>query len=66
MLVEGSKIVLYLNENNLNVNYARSNFIHFNNSIDVKVSLNNYVVSETNHMTFLGWIIGGRWTGKNI
>lgn len=54
MLVERSKIVLYLNENNLNVNYGKSNFIHFNNFIDVKASLNNYVLSETNHMTFLG------------
>lgn len=43
----------YFNENNLNVNYVKSNCIHFKSSINEKDSLNcllnKYVVSETNH-----------------
>lgn len=54
MFVEGCEIVQYFHQTNLNINYEKSNAIHFKNSIhenfSVNCLLNNKVVSETKNI----------------
>lgn len=61
MLLDGTKTVQYYSENNLDVNYEKSNIIHFHYSIDENVSLNcllnDYDISESNNIKLSGLII---------
>jgi hypothetical protein len=61
--IKGNQIVQYFEENNLNINFTKSNFIYFeqfnkrNGKLLPKVILNNHTITKMNSTLFLGLMI---------